>query len=146
MDDETDRERAHRAWRNAERIKRLSDNLIRIGPWGLGLDGVLAWVPVAGTVYSLGSAGLLLYEGVKAKAEPWTLARMSGYMIVNTAMSDVPVIGWAMDTLFRGQAMAARALQKDIVARHGPADTQALDPGWRPAGRPAGPQMGHPSP
>jgi len=123
---EIDRERAHRAWRNAERIKGLSDNLIKIGPWGIGLDGVLAWVPVAGTIYSLGTAGLLLYEGVKAQASPWTLTRMAGYMAVNSAMSDVPVVGWAMDTLFRGQLMAANALQKDIEARHGrPAVTTA---------------------
>lgn len=137
MDDETDRDRAHRAWRNAERIKRLSDELIKIGPWGLGLDGVLAWVPVAGTVYSLGSAALLLYEGVKAKAAPWTLTRMAAYMAINSAMSDVPVIGWAMDTLFRGQFMAATALQRDIEARHGPADAAALDPRWRPVARPS---------
>jgi hypothetical protein len=113
---ESERDRAHRAWRNAERIKKLSDNLVRIGPWGLGLDGVLAWVPIAGTVYSLGSGALLLYEGVRAHASSWTLTRMAAYMIANSAMSDVPVVGWAMDTLFRGQAMAAKALQKDIVA------------------------------
>jgi len=116
---ESDRERAHRAWRNAERIKRLSDDLIKIGPWGIGLDGVLAWIPAAGTIYSLGTAGLLLYEGVKAHAAPWTLVRMAAYMATNSVMSDVPVIGWAMDTLFRGQLMAANALQKDIAARYG---------------------------
>jgi hypothetical protein len=116
---ESEVERAHRAWRNAERIKRLSDDLIKIGPWGLGLDGVLAWVPIAGTVYSVGTGGLLLYEGLKAGAAPWTLTRMAAYMIVNSIMSDVPLIGWAMDTLFRGQLMAANALQRDIEARHG---------------------------
>jgi hypothetical protein len=132
--DETHRERAHRAWRNAERIKKLSDNLIKIGPWGLGLDGVLAWVPVAGTLYSVGSGGLLLYEGLQAQAAPWTLTRMAAYMIVNSAMSDVPVIGWAMDTLFRGQLMAANALQKDIVARHGAVDDAVLGASsWRTA-------------
>ena len=135
--DETHRERAHRAWRNAERIKKLSDNLIKIGPWGLGLDGVLAWVPVAGTLYSVGSGGLLLYEAVQAKASAWTLTRMAAYMIVNSAMSDVPVVGWAMDTLFRGQFMAATALQKDILARWGPADLEPLEPSWRPVARPA---------
>src|SRR5258708_24565591 len=106
---ETHRERAHRAWRNAERIKKLSDNVIKIGPWGRGLDGVLAWVPVAGTLYSLGSGGLLLYEGVQAQASSWTLTRMAAYMIVNSALSDVPLVGWAMDTLFRAQLMAANA-------------------------------------
>jgi hypothetical protein len=134
---ESDLERARRAWRNAERIKRLSDNLIKIGPWGLGLDGVLAWVPVAGTIYSVGSGGLLLYEGVKAKASAWTLTRMAAYMIVNSAMSDVPVIGWAMDTLFRGQFMAATALQKDIEARYGPVETIVDAPSWRPKPAPA---------
>lgn len=134
---ESESERAQRAWRNAERIKRLSDNLIKIGPWGIGLDGVLAWVPAAGTIYSVGSGGLLLYEGWKARAAPWTLARMAAYMIINSAMSDVPVVGWAMDTLFRGQFMAATALQKDIEARYGPVETTVDSPAWRAGARPA---------
>jgi hypothetical protein len=134
---ESERDRAHRAWRNAERIKKLSDNLVGIGPWGLGLDGVLAWVPIAGTVYSLGSGVLLLYEGVQAHAAPWTLTRMAAYMVANSTMSGVPVIGWAMDTLFRGQAMAAKALQKDIVARHGRPEPVIDAPSWRSMARPA---------
>ena len=119
---ETDRDRAHRAWQNAERIKMLSDNLIKIGPWGIGLDGVLAWIPMAGSIYSVGTGVLLLYEGFRAKASPWTLTRMAGYMIANSAMGGVPIVGSAMDTLFRAQLMSANALQKDIVARHGRAD------------------------
>ena len=126
-------ERAHRAWRNAQRIKRISDDLIKIGPWGVGLDGVLAWVPVAGTIYSLGTGGLLLFEGLKAGASAWTLTRMAAYMAANSAMSDIPVLGWAADTLFRGQLMAANALQKDIEARHGRPDAVVDAPGWRAA-------------
>jgi hypothetical protein len=128
---ESDRERAHRAWKNAERIKKLSDNLIRLGPWGIGLDGVLAWVPIAGTAYSVGTAGLLLYEGLKAQAAPWTLTRMAAYMLTNSALSDVPIVGWAMDTLFRGQFMAANALQKDIEARYGRPEATVDAPAWR---------------
>lgn len=116
-------ERAHRAWRIADRVGRLSDNLISIGPWGLGLDGVLAWVPGANTVYSLGAGGLLLYEAYAVNASKATLLRMGLYLLANSAMTEVPVLGWAMDTLFRGHLMAARALQKDIVRRFGaPAD------------------------
>ena len=121
-----DRDRAHRAWRNAERIKRLSDDLIKIGPWGIGLDGVLAWVPGANTIYSVGAGGLLVYEAVKAGAAPWTLARMAVYLVANSAMTEVPIVGWAMDTLFRGHLMAANALQRDIEARHGPAEAQGV--------------------
>jgi hypothetical protein len=133
--DETIRERARRAWRNAERIKQLSDNLVKIGPWGIGLDGVLAWVPAANTIYSVGAGGLLIYEAVKADAAPWTLARMAAYLALNSAMTEVPILGWAMDTLFRGHLMAANALQKDIEARFGPVDAAVDAPSWRPVTR-----------
>ncbi|MBA4795613.1 MAG: DUF4112 domain-containing protein [Phenylobacterium sp.] len=114
------RDSAHRAWRSAERIKRLSDRVIGIGPLGLGLDGVLAWVPVAGTVYSVGAGGLLLFEGMRAGASAATLARMAAYLVADSASSTVPIAGWAVDTLFPGHLMAAKALQKDIEKRHGP--------------------------
>lgn len=125
------RERAERAWRNAARIKRLSDNLISLGPWGIGLDGVLAWIPAANTLYSVGAGGLLIYEAVKAGASNWTLARMALYLVANSAMTEVPVLGWAMDTLFRGHFMAATALQKDIEARFGAVATTESQ-GWSP--------------
>jgi len=121
------KEQAHRAWRMAERVKRLSDRLVGVGPVGIGLDGILAWVPVAGTAYSLGAGGLLLAHGVSAGASPMTLARMAAYIALDSAASVPPVIGWAIDTLFPGHLMAAKALQKDIEARHGPSELPA---GW----------------
>lgn len=122
-----DQNRAHRAWRNAERIKRLSDRLIGFGPFGIGLDGVLAWVPGANLVYSVGAGGLLMIEAVGAGASGYTLAKMAAYLIADSATSEVPILGWAIDTLFPGHLLAARALQKDIEARHGPS---VLDPSW----------------
>lgn len=114
-----DRDRAHRAWRRAERIKLLSDRVVGVGPWGIGVDGVLAWVPVAGTVYSVGAAALLLNEAVQAGAARPTLLKMAAYLGLDSVASGVPLIGWAVDTLFTGHAFAARALQKDIERRHG---------------------------
>jgi len=124
---EVTREHAHEAWRSAERIKRLSDNIVGLGRFGVGLDGVLAWIPGANLLYSVGAGGLLVYEAVKSGASPWTLARMGGYLAANSALTGVPVVGWAMDTLFRGHLMAANALQKDIELRHGPAEITAAD-------------------
>ena len=124
-------DRAHRAWRVAGRIARLSDNLIPIGPWGIGLDGVLAWVPGANTLYSVGAGGLLIYEAVSARASAYTLARMGVYLAANSLLTEIPVIGWAADTLFRGHLMAARALQKDIERRFGPSE---MPPEWQRGG------------
>lgn len=113
------RHKAHQAWRHAETIKRLSDRLIGIGPFGLGLDGVLAWVPGVGPLYSVGAGGLLIYHAMAAGASMATLARMLAYVAMDTATDAVPVAGWAVDTLFPGHLMAAKALQKDIESRHG---------------------------
>lgn len=119
-DDHADRRaKAHRAWRSAETIKRLSDRLIGVGPLGIGLDGVLAWVPGAGLAYGLGAGALLLVHGVQARASAATLARMSVYLAADNLSDTVPVLGWAVDTLFPGHLMAAKALQKDIEAKHG---------------------------
>lgn len=128
------KERAHRAWRNAERVKRLSDKLVSIGPFGLGLDGLLAWVPGANLIYSVGAGGLLVAEGFAAGASAITLVRMSAYLLADSATSEVPILGWAIDTLFPGHMLAAKALQKDIEARHGaPANGGA----WRGRSAPA---------
>lgn len=119
---DTSKDRAHTSWRRAERIKRLSDRLVKFGPFGVGIDGVLAWVPGANIVYSVGAGGLLLYEAVQSGASKMTLAQMAAFLIADSATSEVPIIGWAVDTLFPGHLMAAKALQKDIEARHGPAE------------------------
>lgn len=122
---ETDRERAHLAWRRAERIGRLSDRIIGVGRWGLGIDGVLAWVPIAGTLYSVGAAGILLNEAYQAGASRRTLIRMAAYLGLDSLSSGVPIVGWAIDTLFTGHALAARALQKDIERRFGRPEREA---------------------
>ena len=117
------KEKAHAAWRSAEQIKQLSDRLIGIGPLGIGLDGMLAWIPGANLVYGLSAGGLLLMHAVRAQARPMTMARMATYLAIDNLTDAVPVIGWAADTLFPGHLMAAKALQKDIELRHGlPAD------------------------
>jgi hypothetical protein len=126
---EVTRERALRAWRIADTVGQLSDNIVKIGPWGIGLDGVLAWVPGANVIYSLGAGGLLFYEGVRSGAAPATLIRMGLYLTANSALAEVPVLGWAADTLFRGHLMASRALKRDIERRFGPLADRAAG-GW----------------
>jgi hypothetical protein len=125
-DIDSHRLRAHRAWKSAETLKGLSDRLIGIGPFGLGLDGVLSWVPGVGPLYSLGAGGLLLVHAVSARASLQTLAQMLIYIAADTATDAVPIAGSVVDMLFPGHLMAAKALQKDIEARHGLPDDIAV--------------------
>lgn len=136
---ESDRERAHRAWRRAARIRRLSDRLVGVGPLKLGIDGVLAWVPVAGTAYSLGAGALLISEALQAGASRATLVRMGAYLGLDSLSSGVPIVGWAVDTLFPGHAMAAKALMRDIEKRHGkPAALEAEEDDRAARAKPVG--------
>ena len=108
-------------------MKGLSDRLVGIGPFGIGLDGVLAWVPGLGTAYSLAAGGALILSGITGGASLGTLMRMGAYLAADSVSSTVPVAGWAIDTLFPAHLMAAKALQKDIEKRHGPAE---MPLGW----------------
>ncbi len=109
-------------WSNVEGIKKLSDRAVGIGPFGIGLDGLLTWIPVVGTAYSVGAAGWLLLQATKAKASPGTLARMVGYLGLDSATTAVgEVIPFAPDVVdffFPGHLLAAKALQKDIESTH----------------------------
>jgi hypothetical protein len=119
-------EQAHRAWLAAERIKRIADRLIGLGPFSIGLDGLLAPVPAVGTLFCLGAGVWLIAEGVKAGAAPYTLARMVLYIAVRTISSVVPIEGWFVDIFFRAHMMAANALQRDIAGRFGEPSAQAI--------------------
>ena len=109
-------------WSNVEGVKKLSDRAVGIGPFGIGLDGLLTWIPVVGTVYSVGAAGWLLVQAGKARATPSTLMRMIGYLGLDSATTAVgEVIPFAPDVVdffFPGHLMAAKALQKDIESTH----------------------------
>ncbi|RZJ29707.1 MAG: DUF4112 domain-containing protein [Brevundimonas sp.] len=111
-------------WTNVESVKKLSDRVIGIGPFGVGMDGLLTWIPVVGTAYTLGAAGWLMIQAVRSKAAPGTLVRMVGYLgldSVTTAVGEVPFLDFVpsvVDVLFPGHLMAAKALQKDIESTH----------------------------
>lgn len=105
-------------WLSVERIKKISDRVIGIGPFGLGLDALLTWIPGLGTIYTVGAGGWLIILGLRVKAGPGTLARMLGYLTVDTITGTVPIAGDAIDALFPGHLLAAKALQKHIESTH----------------------------
>jgi hypothetical protein len=113
------RAEAHRIWITAEKIKRVSDGLLQLGPFSVGVDGLLAFVPVAGTAFSLAAGGWLILEALRARVSGFTLARMCAYLGLRTLVSIIPLEGWLADFLFRGHMFAANALQRDITARFG---------------------------
>jgi hypothetical protein len=109
-------------WSNVEGVKKLSDKVVGWGPFGVGLDGLLTWIPVVGTAYSVGTSGWLLLQAARAKASPATIVRMAAYLGLDstaTAVGEVvPFAPDVVDFFFRGHLLAANALQKDIETTH----------------------------
>lgn len=118
-------------WSNVEGVKKLSDRAVGIGPFGIGMDGLLTWVPVVGTAYTLGAAGWLLFQASRAKASPGTVLQMMmwlGLDSVTTAVGEVPFLDFIpsiADVLFPGHLLAAKALQRDIEGTHWVEDSEA---------------------
>lgn len=111
-------------WTNVDRLKRTSDRIVGIGPFGIGLDGLLTWVPIVGTAYTVGAAGWLLVQAVRAKASAGTIVQMLGYLGLDsatTAVGEIPFLDFVpsvVDVLFPGHLLAAKALQNHIETTH----------------------------
>lgn len=111
-------------WLNVDGLKRASDRVVGIGPFGIGLDGLLTWLPVVGTAYTIGAAGWLLVQAVRVRAPIGTVARMLGYLGIDSAttvIGEVPFLDFVpsvADVLFPGHLLAAKALQKHIETTH----------------------------
>jgi len=69
------------------RVGSLSDSIIGVGPLKIGLDGILAWIPGVGTVYSLGAAGLLIIQGMRARVPVGALLQVIILLGVRTLVT-----------------------------------------------------------
>lgn len=104
----------HNVRSSIERTKRVSDGLIKFGPFSLGLDGVLGFVPYAGPAYSAAAGLLLIADGVRARAALMVLMEMFVILAIDTAAPLLPKIGGITDALFAGHKWAADMLLKHM--------------------------------
>ena len=70
-----------------ERVGKVSDNVIGLGPLKVGLDGILAWIPGVGTVYSVGAALLLITQGLRARVPISALIKVITLLGLRTAVT-----------------------------------------------------------
>jgi hypothetical protein len=95
-----------------DRTRRLSDRIVGIGPFSLGLDGVLAWIPGAGALYSVAAGGMLMVQAARARASPKVMARMAALLAADTFTDIIPIplAPAVVDMVFTGHKWAADVL------------------------------------
>ena len=110
-------------------VGRMSDGLVRIGPWSIGLDGVLGWIPGLGEAYSAGAAAFLLTQGVRAGVPAPTLLLTAALMGGRTLVEILPVAGPLIADIFTLHKLSANliiaAIDKKIAEAGGAAPSDA---------------------
>lgn len=93
-----------------ESLRRVSDRLVGFGPFGIGLDGLLGWIPGFGALYSVGAGGLLIYHGWKARASAGVLFQIVVLIGANTLSNFIPTAGGLVDMLFTAHKWSANLI------------------------------------
>ena len=105
--------------RRVDFVGRLSDNLIHLGPFSLGLDGVLSWVPGLGEVYSVAAGVYILVQGVRAGVTPGVLIAAGLILGLRSLATVVPIAGAAFSDVFTAHkwaaAMIVRAIDQQVA-------------------------------
>jgi hypothetical protein len=98
-------------------VGRLSDSIVRLGPFSLGIDGVLSWIPGIGEIYSTLAGGFILIQGARAGVPVPVLAGAALILSLRTFGSAVPLAGAAFADLFTAHKWAARMVVRAIDRR-----------------------------
>ena len=99
------------------RLGKLSDSVVKLGPFSLGLDGVLAWAPGIGELYSAAAGTYILVQGVRAGAPLPVLAACAGLLFGRTAITAIPLAGPLAADLLTAHKWAARLVVAAIDRR-----------------------------
>ncbi len=97
-----------------EQVGRLSDGLVRFGVFRLGIDGMLAWIPGVGELYSAAAGGFIVYQGYKAGVPMKTLVTCAGLLLGRTTIGAVPLAGAVAADLFTAHRWSARLVLREI--------------------------------
>ena len=113
-------------------VGRLSDSLFRVGPFSIGIDGVLSWIPGIGELYSGFAGGFIILQGVRAGVPAHILIAAAFMLGSRTLMSAVPIAGSAAADLFTAHKWAAASVVKAIDQQLGFQGRDADNGRWGP--------------
>ncbi|MGZ5983891.1 MAG: DUF4112 domain-containing protein [Caulobacteraceae bacterium] len=98
-------------------VGRLSDSLVRFGPFRLGVDGVLSWIPGVGEAYSMIAGAYIIVQGLRAGVPPHILLLCAALMASRTTVSAIPFAGPIAADLFTAHRWSAKLVVRAIDDR-----------------------------
>ncbi len=104
-------------------VGRLSDNIVRLGPFSLGIDGLLSWIPGVGELYSTAAGAFIVIQGARAGVPVSILLTAAALLACRTLISGVPVAGAAFADVFTAHRWAAGMIVRAIDRELGVSET-----------------------
>ena len=115
-------------------VGRFSDSLIRIGPFNLGIDAVLSWIPGVGELYSTLAGGFIVVQGARAGVPASVLVAAAGLLLVRTMTSAVPIAGAVFAAVFTAHRWASAMVVRAIDQRREQAPSGGIPARWETSG------------
>jgi hypothetical protein len=105
-----------------EHLAYFMDGIIPIGPWSIGLDPLLGFLPGVGDLIAAVISMLIVLRAVQAGIPRVAVARMMTNIAVDTLIGAIPVIGDAFDFAYKANLKNLRIYEQALYG--GPATTR----------------------
>jgi hypothetical protein len=104
-----------------ERIAWLMDGSIRIGPYSIGLDGILGLLPGGGDFVGTLVSGVIVWRAMQAGLPKSAIARMVVNIGIDTLLGAIPLIGDLFDFVFKANIRNVEIYRTATARRREPA-------------------------
>ena len=84
----------------------------------VGLASINGLVPVVGDIIAAAMGAYIVWEGRNLGLPKWKLARMAGNIAIDTAVGAVPIVGDALDFVYRSNSKNLRIVKKHLDKHH----------------------------
>ena len=84
----------------------------------IGLDSIVGLIPVVGDLIAAAMGSYLIWEAKNLGLPKWKLARMAGNIALDTAVGAVPLLGDALDFVYRSNTRNLRIVKKHLDKHH----------------------------
>ena len=103
-----------------EAMERLLEHGFTIPGIGyqFGLDAIFGLIPVVGDFIGAALGAWLVWEAKNLGLPKWKLWRMSGNVAFDTAIGFVPVVGDALDFMFRSNSRNLKIVKRHLDKHH----------------------------
>ena|SRR3990167_2932096 len=84
----------------------------------VGLDSIVGIVPVLGDIVTAVMGAYILWEARNLGMPKWKLWRIAGNLLFDTAIGAIPLVGDAVDFLFRSNTRNLRIIKRHLDRHH----------------------------